>query len=704
MKKLISFLLIICVTFSVVGCKPSNSINSGDSVSEYDENAGVDFNSTPTAVVYDGETNYSIVIPANASESEIYAAEELQSFIEQATTARLEIIRDNEAVISTSQKYFSIGKTTILEYLKNQKKFIVDYESLNFDGFVIKTVDELFVFDSYNDRGIIYSVYDFLEKFVGVKFIAVETTYVPTNSNDLLVYDLDIVEVPAFEYRSYMSPMISGDIAFSTRMRMVHDYAQNTAKYGYNILQDFYNNISHNFTDLVLIDEWYEKHPEWFSAKKEHKSNCRDGLCIDPEYFAEHGKHKQTCLDLCTKADCVVDDRTEICLTSGIKDYKLDESTSESVVKVVIEKLKEQIREKQSARYFFVSQEDLGDPCNCSNCIASDEENGGAAGTLVVFLNVISDEIQKWLDTYDKDREVNIVSLAYEYTLNPPVKMENDKIVPVNEHVVANKNIFMRIAPLHQCYYHPFSQACEKNSKIIRIFDGWEVICDNFMIWDYAVNYTEFLFNYPNYSSMKDNLLFYKDLGVVYTMSQGMHKGEMGMAYQEKVKLYVASKLMWNPYRDVNKLIKEFNLYYFGEEIAPYIDEYMSISELHYAILDKTEENGFHTYTYDNWGFLEADFYSKNYLEHLTKILEDALNKVSTLELSDVEKDKLEVKILRVLISVQKMVIRNYSSYYDLSTELDYVKQFVENAERIGLMYISEGTTLSQFKESYNLI
>ena len=69
-----------------------------------------------------------------------------------------------------------------------------------------------------------------------------------------------------------------------------------------------------------------------------------------------------------------------------------------------------------------------------------------------------------------------------------------------------------------------------------------------------------------------------------------------------------------------------------------------------------------------------------------------------------VEKDKLEVKILRVLVTVQKMVIRNYSAYYDLSTELDYVKSFVENAERIGLMYVAEGVTLTEFKDSYNLL
>ena len=37
---------------------------------------------------------------------------------------------------------------------------------------------------------------------------------------------------------------------------------------------------------------------------------------------------------------------------------------------------------------------------------------------------------------------MNIVTFAYEYTLKPPVKTENDTIVPYNEHVVANACYF----------------------------------------------------------------------------------------------------------------------------------------------------------------------------------------------------------------------------------------------------------------------
>ncbi len=702
MKRLVCILLIIAVVFSVVGCEAAPPKKDVATPPQYDENAGVDFESTPTDIISDGKTDYKIVIPANASASETYAASELQNFLRQAFGAELNIVKDSSVQLSTTQKYLSIGKTQILEHVKSIGRFAIDYSSLNFDGFVIKTIDDLVVFDSYNERGILYSVYDFLEKFVGVRFIASDCTYVPNDSDDLSIYDLDIKEVPAFEYRSYLNPMISNDLAFGARMRMVHDYAQNEAKYGYNILQDFYSYNAHNFTDLVSVKEWYEKHPEWFSPQKSHKADCRGSECIDPDYYAEFGKHKQECLDLCTSADCVVADRTEICLTSGINDYAYDDSLQESVARVVIEEIKEQIREKQSARYFFISQEDLGTPCSCVNCAASDEKNGGKSGTLIVFLNVVSDEIDKWLQTYAPEREINIVTFAYEYTLQPPVKYSGTKALPYNEHVVANDNIYIRIAPIQQCYYHPFEDTCIRNTGIVKTFNGWKAVCDNFMIWDYVVNYTEFLWYYPNYSSMIDNLNFYKDMGVIYVMSQGNHKD--GETYQEKLKVYLYSKLMWNPNRDVNKLISEFNYCYFGEDIAPYIDEYISIAETHYAILDATEENGFHTHTYTGWGFLESSIYSVYYLEALTNILNQALDKVSTLNLDNLEKDKLEVKILKVLVSVQRMVIRNYSAYYDPSTELAYVKAFVENADRAGVTWVAEGQTLAQFKESYNLI
>ena len=333
----------------------------------------------------------------------------------------------------------------------------------------------------------------------------------------------------------------------------------------------------------------------------------------------------------------------------------------------------------------------------------SDDANGGKSGTLAVFLNVVSDELGKWLATYAPERDINIVSFAYQYTLDPPIKNEDGKLVPYNSKVVLRDNIYMRIAPISQCYYHDFSDtSCEKNKKIRDIFAGWDVVGDHFMIWDYGCNYTELLWAYPNYSSMKDNLLFYKDFGVVYVMTQGAHNEPS--LYQDRLKIYLLSKLMWNPYRNVNALIEEFNYYYFGADIASYIDEYMAISEMHYAMLDSTVETGFHTYTYNAWGFLEATFYSKYYLENLTKTLTNALYKVAEMELPEIEKDKLEIKILRVLVTVQKMVLRNYGTYYDPSTELDYVKEFVKNAERIGLTYVSETGTLEKLKEEYGLI
>lgn len=35
--------------------------------------------------------------------------------------------------------------------------------------------------------------------------------------------------------------------------------------------------------------------------------------------------------------------------------------------------------------------------------------------------------------------------------------------------------------------------------------------------------------------------------------------------YQAHLENYIVSKLLWNPDRDVNALVEEFNAYYFGD-------------------------------------------------------------------------------------------------------------------------------------------
>ena len=237
MKKKIGLLLACLFAFSAfVGCDKKSS---GDSTSSdvnastecYDAMKGVDFSSQKKYVVQNGVSQYQIVIPNEYTAAERYAAEELTSFIEQAYNVKLQTIVDVNATPSENAKYISIGDTSILDWCN----FGVDYSKLNVEGFFIKTKGDMIVMDGANQHGTLYAVYDFLEKFVGIRFLSPDCTYIP-ETNELYVHTLNIEESPYFEFRDVMGAGGYNDTSFATRKRISSCWRQtesiNDDKYG----------------------------------------------------------------------------------------------------------------------------------------------------------------------------------------------------------------------------------------------------------------------------------------------------------------------------------------------------------------------------------------------------------------------------------------------------------------------------------------
>ena len=52
-------------------------------------------------------------------------------------------------------------------------------------------------------------------------------------------------------------------------------------------------------------------------------------------------------------------------------------------------------------------------------------------------------------------------------------------------------------------------------------FENWRVITDRFYVWDYAVNFNDYLSWYPNLGVIKENLLYYREIGVAGVLTEG---------------------------------------------------------------------------------------------------------------------------------------------------------------------------------------
>ena len=177
-----------------LGCKNNEPTSESEQTAAgevYDADAGIDRTKIIAPLVENGRTEYKIVHSANVTATEEYACEELQSLLYQSTGVALPIVSESLISYNDTNKIVSVGETGFLE----KSGLNINREELSTDGFVLKTKGNGLYIYGNNQRGTLYGVYDFLEKIVGVKFIASDCTYVP----ELTTVDLptmNVTEVP----------------------------------------------------------------------------------------------------------------------------------------------------------------------------------------------------------------------------------------------------------------------------------------------------------------------------------------------------------------------------------------------------------------------------------------------------------------------------------------------------------------------------
>ena len=142
----------------------SESLSEEDNYSRALRTQGIDFGTTVGLV-----KDYSVAISSSATATEKYAAEQLIKYASEVTGKTLGYSADGAY---RGEKVISVGRTENLGAagIKAEKS------ELGSDGFVIKTVGEMLYICGGDDRGTLYGVYDFLEYFLGVKFLTADVT------------------------------------------------------------------------------------------------------------------------------------------------------------------------------------------------------------------------------------------------------------------------------------------------------------------------------------------------------------------------------------------------------------------------------------------------------------------------------------------------------------------------------------------------
>ncbi len=187
-------------------------------------------------IVRDGRSDYTIVLPVEASPSQKHAAEELQKFIEQMSGAKLPIAS------AASGRAIILGQNA---------------DGLGDEGFKLKTDGDNLIIAGSKVRGTMYGVYGLLDR-LGVRWFTSTISRVPKMAT-IELPSLDETQIPAFEYRE-MNFKEAMERNWAARNRVNGAGCDLDASVGGKIT---YFPFVHSFEQLIPRD-LYKTHPEYF--------------------------------------------------------------------------------------------------------------------------------------------------------------------------------------------------------------------------------------------------------------------------------------------------------------------------------------------------------------------------------------------------------------------------------------------------------
>ena len=190
--------------------------------------------------------------------------------------------------------------------------------------------------------------------------------------------------------------------------------------------------------------------------------------------------------------------------------------------------------------------------CTCENCRKIDEAEGGPSGSIIYFLNKLAARFP--------DKQFS--TLAYLYSVSPP---KNLKPLP---------NVNIMLCDI-DCYREVPLTDNPSGKSFLKNLEGWAKISDNIFVWDYGINFDNYVSPFPNFHILQPNMQLFRKNNVKMHFSQ--ISGSKGGDFSE-LRSYVVAKLLWNVNYDVDSLIQSFLNGYYGKA-GPYLYQYMKIQE-----------------------------------------------------------------------------------------------------------------------------
>ena len=490
-KKLLSILLAASMLLTCLAACNSEDVGSGTNIGEQQEVKDPDNEVGEVLetvdIVVDGVSDYVIVRGENAYISEVTASTELQKYLKQITGVEIPIVTDSASVV---EKEIIVGKTN------RENDIAINREELGEDGFIIKTNGSKLYLVGGEQRGTLYSVYEFLEAYLGCRFYTADVEKVPQMNNISLENIEEDKQIPVFEYREIDWTCYSNGYLCAKR-KVNGDFAHGNVEQYNRIYEEVGGpyftpaDDGHNLQRIIPAS-MFEEHPEYF-ALNERGQRTTDQLCF----------------------------------------------TNPDVLQITVDYLRNLKERYPYSTFIPISQNDTGGYCHCDECEKVNQEEGGVnSGPMLRFVNkvaaVLKDEMP---DTY-------VWTYAYQGTREAPIN------------TVPEDNVIIWLCSIECCFSHTFEECSnldhkENDDKIssktfVQDLKDWTAITDKLYIWNYSTNFRNWNQTNPNFDVLLEDMRFFADNGVDGINDQSMW-GSIGGEFEE-LRCYLLSKIMWNPY------------------------------------------------------------------------------------------------------------------------------------------------------------
>lgn len=644
--------------FSCFGCKGKDTIPTETS----NPNHVFSYTETQSYLVENGKTEYKLVVPETLSTEILLAKDEMLRFFHEATGITLSVVTDAGKSHSDSEKYISIGDTTLYK----TSGLNVDKKALNRDGVRILTKGNTIYIVGGSDAGVLYGVYDFLNIHFNFEFYYKDCYTLTTGVKDIKLMDYNVTDIPDIRYRQrrgflYSSSSDSNDIMFGHRMRTMDGYGDLLLPIHSGDTKETEAKFDHNSFFYLPPERYMEKNPEFYSLNG-----------------------------------------GQLCYTARGNVQSFDKMTS-----LCAEKIEQSLRWYPTAEYpNYVGVQlgimDMVAMCKCDACIkVASEHNDATSATTIIFMNEVGRKVNEWMKLEENKayarEDFQYMFFVYADNSRPPCDITEDGELIVKDDLIPAEGV--KVVPF--CAQSGFDYGKDfysvQNQEMRGYAETWAKLYKDCWAWSYGAFFLDYLAFYDCYNFYGDYFAFLKKNNYQFSFVQ-VHDSQRGSDTGFfALASYLCCKLSWDSSLDMQELINNYFQAMYKEAAEPMRKLF---NELRIWFTKTSTENGWTSSSiqynitgskrYTNIGFVRGIF----------ERLEEAYDAIEIYRKDEATYNSLRGHIDMEWLFPGKMAISNYETEYTSAQFTAIKKKFKTLCEELGIIHIQEFTSITPFLEA----